>query len=484
MKRKIAFIVLLLLIVFGVVYFKNLNNQQQPTIDFVNIEKEIPQEEEVSLIAVGDISFSRGVEKTVKEQNDVNYPFLKIRDYLNGGDLVFGNLETPITPGREISNYEMIFRSNPDTAQALQEAGFSVLSLANNHTPNFGEKGLKDTFEYLDSVGIKYVGAGQNDQQANHPLYINKKGIDFAFLAYNDPDVVPVTYEASATRWGTAFMREQTMAEAVVEAKQNADFVIVSMHSGTEYVENPNNSQVNFAHAAIDAGADLVIGHHPHVVQTMEEYKGKYIFYSLGNFVFDQMWWKETERGLIAKIFFTKNGITKISLLPTEMENFTQPRMASESEAGEILNRLKFPLDNRVVYSWNGENNSFEKTFRKTIYIQDHKADISSKKEQADLNNNSIEETYYLENGRLTITENEKSIWQSPNKMTSDFKIIDIDNDGNDDLIAMGVDGYITVWKWKDNSFLNQWRSEEKGFSNFDIERIEGKNYIVVDSNL
>ncbi|MFA7252507.1 MAG: CapA family protein [Candidatus Paceibacterota bacterium] len=302
----------------------------------------------VSLIAVGDISYSRGVERMVTKNKDVNYPLLKISDYLKSADLVFGNLETPITPGTEIPAFTMLFRSNPGTEQALRKAGFSILSLANNHTPNFGDKGLSDTFNYLDLAGIKYVGAGRNEQEANRPVYLERQGIRFAFLAYNDPDVVPASYEALENNFGTAFMRIDKMTAAVSEAKQKADFVIVSMHSGTEYIERPNDSQISFAHAAIEAGADLILGHHPHVIQTLEKYQGKYIFYSLGNFIFDQPQSIETRESLAIKIYFSKNRIEKIHLQPVFMEQIAQPRIANPDEAQKILKRLDFPLDELI----------------------------------------------------------------------------------------------------------------------------------------
>src|SRR3989344_2565270 len=271
MQRKIIWIILLSVLSFTIIilgrycYFRffgrNIHNNQQQGkkefLDFSNQKKKFPQtSEEVSLVAVGDISFSRGVERIVRKQNDISYPFLKIRDYLKSADLVFGNLETPITEGPEIPDFEMVFRSNPGTEQALRQAGFSVLSLANNHTPNFGEQGLKDTFNYLTEAGIKYVGAGNNEQEANQPVYIKEKGIGFAFLAYNDTDVVPASYGASKNRAGTAFIRIDKMTGAVKEAKQNSDIVIVSMHAGDEYTNKPNESQIKFARAAVDAGAD------------------------------------------------------------------------------------------------------------------------------------------------------------------------------------------------------------------------------------
>ncbi|MFN7088863.1 MAG: CapA family protein, partial [Candidatus Paceibacteria bacterium] len=173
MQRKIPWLILslsvfVIAIFGGSFYLYSFQNQETPNIpqqgekeflEFSAQKKKLPQEsEEVSLIAVGDISYSRGVERIVKKTNDINYPFLKIQDYLKKADLVFGNLETSITQGAEVPDFEMIFRSNPGTERALEKANFSILSLANNHTPNFGEKGLKDTFNYLDNAGIKYVG--------------------------------------------------------------------------------------------------------------------------------------------------------------------------------------------------------------------------------------------------------------------------------------------------------------------------------------
>src|SRR3990167_6777304 len=195
MQRKITWLISLSIFAFAIVllggsyYLHSSKNQETPNnqsqgekefLDFQYKKKKLPQKsEDVSLIAVGDISFSRGVERKIKKQKDINYPFLKIWDYLKSADLVFGNLETPITEGPEIPDFEMIFRSNPGTEQALRQAGFSVLSLANNHTPNFGEQGLKDTFNYLTEAGIKYVGAGNNEQEANQPVYFEVNDLKF-----------------------------------------------------------------------------------------------------------------------------------------------------------------------------------------------------------------------------------------------------------------------------------------------------------------
>lgn len=298
-----------------------------------------PEPPQATMLAVGDIMLSRAVAKRMR-QHGYDYPFASTSEFLRSADITFGNLETSITPGPEVQPFEMSFRADPESAVALRDAGFDVLSLANNHTPNFGENGLQDTMRYLDETGIIHVGAG-TDMEAHQPKSLTANGIRFAFLAYNDSDVVPASYGAGEARLGTAFMDTERMQASVRAAKESADIVIVSMHSGTEYELFPNDSQTAFARAAIDAGAEIVIGHHPHVVQTMEQYRGKYIFYSLGNFVFDQMWSQDTRDGLALRLVFTKDGVAGVSYHATEIHDYAQPRLLEPGPHAErIVRRL------------------------------------------------------------------------------------------------------------------------------------------------
>jgi poly-gamma-glutamate synthesis protein (capsule biosynthesis protein) len=493
-------------------YGADIQKQEEKEIlEFIEQKNKLPQEEkEISLIAVGDVSFSRAVERAVKRANDINYPLLKIRDYFKTADLVFGNLETPITKGAEIPDFEMIFRSNPGTEQALKEAGFSILSLANNHTPNFGEKGLSDTFDYLDDAGIEYVGAGRNTKEANQPVFIEKEGIKLAFLAYNDNDVVPNSYEALEDRAGTAFMRIDKMIKAVKEAKKEANFVIVSMHSGIEYVNEPNNSQVNFARAAIDSGADLIIGHHPHVVQVMEKYKDKFIFYSLGNFIFDQPQSLETREGIAIKVYFTKNNVNKISILPVFMEKLAQPRMANDQESEKILKRLNFPLSEESVYFWDENKKDFQKSSKAVVYSGEFKKNTANQKiEQADLDNNLVKETFSLDKGRLTIQEKGETLWQSPAEWwIDDFILADSNNDGIKEINLslwkagnfgsskpfwvekndMSIKNHFFVLRFKDRSVEQVWGSSNLSepnceFKIVDIDNDEENELVVIEGD-
>lgn len=360
MYKTIFLSILLLVAVAGLIFFGVSRTQEikpaaiialnpSPSSRDIPVQKPIEtQEKPVALIAVGDVMLSRLVAKKM-QANGADYPFRSVRDYLKSADMVFGNLEMPIIGGREIKNYEMVFRGNPGVETALRDAGFSVVSLANNHVPDFGEEGVKDTVAALRNVEIRLVGAGANETEAYAPAFLTRKGIIFAFLAYNDIDVVPPHYGAGAGHAGTALMDIPRMTEGVRRAGEKADVVIVSMHSGTEYAKTPNRSQIDFAHAAIDAGAELVIGHHPHVVEPAEIYKGKLILYSLGNFVFDQTWSRETREGMMAQILFTRSGVRRIEFTPVLIEDASQPRILKGEAASAVLDRLKIKLMDGVL---------------------------------------------------------------------------------------------------------------------------------------
>lgn len=353
MRKNTLYLILSLMLfatAFGIgVFFLFLSNtspevtQQIPLVPFQGVKAGVvgqaTEPPTLTLIAVGDIMLSRDVERAIK-RHGVDYPFTKIQGILKEGDIVFGNLETSVTPGREILVNEMRFRSQPAALQGLVNANVSIVSLANNHVPDFGTKGVLDTVRYLDDAGIRHVGAGKDIEDALAPAFINVKGTTLAFLAFNDHDVVPDSYGASVMRPGTSLMDIDRMKNAVKKAKEHADIVVVSMHSGIEYTAKPNTSQQNFAHAAIDAGAELVLGHHPHVVQTAEKYHGKFIFYSLGNFIFDQIWSEETKRGLGLKITMTSEGVQSVDFFPVYMRQLGQPEPADTTRAKEILARL------------------------------------------------------------------------------------------------------------------------------------------------
>ncbi|MFH2097481.1 MAG: CapA family protein [bacterium] len=296
---------------------------------------------EITFLAVGDVMLSRTVADKM-QRHGFDYPYEKVADLLQSADFVFGNLEMPIIEGRRIEAYEMVFRADPGAEQGLAKANFEIVSLANNHTMNFSNQGIENTFQLLDNAGINYCGAGMTKEQALQPALFRKDGLTLAFLCFTDTDVSPDSYGAKEQVSGVAFMNLDDLDSALENAREQADIIIVSTHSGNEYTEVINSSQSSFARHAIDMGADLVIGHHPHVVQKVEEYKDKQIIYSLGNFIFDQEWSQETKQGMTALITMNEQGVSDMAFQPVIIEDYSQPRLTDESETQSILDRLQF----------------------------------------------------------------------------------------------------------------------------------------------
>lgn len=299
------------------------------------------------LTLVGDIQLSRQVATKIN-QSGVNFPFEKTISLTNDFGITVGNLESPFTLNRTNTNSNsMIFGAETKTVEGLKNAGFDLLNLANNHFSNQGQDGMDLTFKTLNDNNIDYFGAGINFDSAHKPVIKKIGNIKIAFLGYTDKDVLPGNSIANTDTPGVAVIDIEQAKIDIATAKTQADMVVVSMHSGTEYTPNPNQNQIEFAHAAIDNGADLVLGHHPHVVQAIEDYKGKKIFYSLGNFIFDQAWSKETQEGLMVKLTFADTDIIGTELIPIKIDNWCQPRLLETTEPAynNILERIATASD-------------------------------------------------------------------------------------------------------------------------------------------
>lgn len=307
---------------------------------------------QATFLAVGDIMLSRGVAKAMDRRNDAQAPFRSMENVFRSTDFNFGNLETPFSGNDSRVGKGLIFNARERDVAGLREFNFKILSLANNHALDQGPKGLRNTLDHLRANGLQPVGAGMNLDDAWRPATIIANGIKFGFIAtsyasYNDGGVDRNDYVArmedlDRLRLGI----EKLRAEKV-------DFIVASMHSGTEYKRNPDKPAVDFAKAAIDFGADIVIGGHPHWIQTFEVYRGKYIFYSLGNFIFDQDWSIDTQEGLALKITVeSPEGASfvrasRIELMPVIIEDRSTPRLANETETRRIF--AKFGATERVI---------------------------------------------------------------------------------------------------------------------------------------
>jgi poly-gamma-glutamate capsule biosynthesis protein CapA/YwtB (metallophosphatase superfamily) len=293
----------------------------------------------LSLVAVGDMMLSRNVGSAMAATGDWLLPFRSTRSLLSAGDITFGNLESPFSDVPFSGADRMSFRAAPRAVAGLTWAGFDVVSLANNHFGNGGSHGMRYTFSLLKRRGIAYCGAGMNVADAHRPAIVARHGLRVAFLSYND--IEPFGYAAGRGAPGTAWMSSpRVIAADIALARRSADLVVVSYHWGTEYTPYPTARQRAFGRLAIDRGADIVLSQHPHVVQSLEWRHGKLIAYSLGNFVFDQMWSQETREGLIGRVSVVGGRVAGVRLTPTLIYGGGRPRVAGRTDAARILGRV------------------------------------------------------------------------------------------------------------------------------------------------
>jgi len=293
----------------------------------------------VTLAFVGDILPAGSVARLM-ERYGYDFPFLEAMALLSAADIAAGNLESAITEqGTPAENKQYLFRGPAAALPAIRDAGFDVLNLANNHTLDYGWIGLKDTMDALDDHGIRHVGAGADDREAFAPVYVEAGGITVAFVGVSN--VVPeVSWKAGPKNAGVAELYDPRRAlEAVREADRNADVVVVLVHWGVERSETPEAYQKEKGRQLIDAGADLVIGSHPHVLQGIEAYNGKWIAYSLGNFVFNMTTSSRTAETGVLWAECVKGGQCGLTFYPMKAEN-TQPRPLEGEARKAILDRL------------------------------------------------------------------------------------------------------------------------------------------------
>ncbi len=281
-----------------------LNNENKGIIIMPNplisgTPTESPASNAVKMVFVGDIMLSRSVGAKMSELNDFRYPFRKIADYLNSFDLAFANLETPISDRGVKVGSIYSFRSDPRSVDGLNFGGIDVVSLANNHIWDYGREAFADTMKHLNNGGIDYIGAGSYEH-VHQGVVKEIKNTKIGFLAYTN--LAPRGTAATPQSAGVGFIDTDQLAQDIKNLKMRSDIVIISFHFGDEYKQQHNSYQENISELAINSGADLVVGHHPHVVQEVEKYKNGWIAYSLGNFIFDQNFSKETMEGLVLEV--------------------------------------------------------------------------------------------------------------------------------------------------------------------------------------
>lgn len=292
------------------------------------------------IVAAGDVMLGSWAEETILREG-WNYPFRALDTLLNDGHLVAANLEAPLGNKGEAFEKSYTFRVHPDLVRTLKAGGINLVSLANNHVPDFGPAVLAQTRELLSENGIAFAGAGENLTIARQPARLEVNGRKIVFAAYSL--TFPKEFWATDSSAGTCFPFDTFLYDDIRSFKNEADLLLVSYHWGGELQTTPRDYQVELAHRTLDAGADIILGHHPHIVQGIEIYKGKLIAYSLGNFVFGS--YSENVRdSMLLKIYWGTNGDSKCKIVPIDVYNREvefQPRPLKGERRTHFLAQLR-----------------------------------------------------------------------------------------------------------------------------------------------
>jgi hypothetical protein len=317
-----------------------------------------------TLVAGGDILLDRGVALTIKAHG-VDFPFDggvasitsrvccssfgwqvprtrrggeagAVRSLINRADLAIANFENPAPTKFTWHEHGTVFNADPSFIAGIANAGFDWVSLANNHIRDAGATGILQTISALDRFGIAHGGAGSGYAAAHAPSLLEARGVKVAILAYDT--IAPSYWAKTATTVGSAQMTEAALQSDIAAARAaGAQVVIVFPHWGVEYTTAVSAQQARLGRAAIDAGADLVIGNHPHWAGAVEIYKGKPIWYALGNFVFDQTWSEPTMEGLTLELTFDGSELVQAVMRPHVILDKAQPNFMDPAGSGKVV---------------------------------------------------------------------------------------------------------------------------------------------------
>ncbi|MEJ2605449.1 MAG: CapA family protein [Anaerolineales bacterium] len=293
------------------------------------------------LVAVGDVMLDRRIGERIANGNPI-FPFELVFDFLSTADVTVGNLECAMGEQGAPVDKGYTFRAPAEAARSFAIAGFDLLSLANNHAMDYGPEALLDAISLLEKNHVQSVGAGEDAAAAAAPVILTANGTNIAFLSYVD---VPVevrgfdarSWTATQNQPGVSWADPEQMRADIAAVRPLADIIVVLLHSGYEYVVQPSLPQVTAAHTAIDAGADLVLGHHAHVLQGIEFYNQGVIVYGLGNFVFDD---GDIYQTALLNVWLDSGGVREIEVVPMMLTDEGRPRLATAEEADEILSMI------------------------------------------------------------------------------------------------------------------------------------------------
>jgi poly-gamma-glutamate synthesis protein (capsule biosynthesis protein) len=279
------------------------------------------------LLATGDVNPARHTDVIIRSRkDDFSYPFAATKDILRAADLTVINLEAPLIKGCPSRGPRFQFCGRPGFAKALKEAGVDVVTLENNHIGNYGRSAIVETIRHLEGSGLAWA-------DRERPAVLEVRGLRFGFLTFNGV--------------GEAIDRPKMMAR-IQALRPQVDLVVIAFHWGAEYVHLPQagpgiapDDPIEIAHLAVEAGADLILGNHPHQVQAVEIYRGKLIAYAHGNFIFDQMWSYGTRVGVLGRYTFHDRILVKAEYLPIRIENYAQPVPLQGEEAVAVLDQMR-----------------------------------------------------------------------------------------------------------------------------------------------
>lgn len=323
---KKVLIIILILILAGMLYLFSHTSYERGYLSFLSLTIKRPAE--ATLLFGGDVMLSREIGNIMHRKNDYTYFWKDIRDLFADSDVAFVNFENPVSDVGENVGSIYSFRADPKTLEGLQYAGIDVVSFANNHVWDWGRLAFLDSLERLTGIGIEYVGAGKNFEQSHTAKIIERNGIKVAYLGYTN--LLPYSLRRIDSTPSVAGIDMEQIAVDIANVKKGGvDIVVTSFHWGEEYETKHNQYQEEIAHAAIDAGANLVIGHHPHVTQEIEQYKDGIIVYSLGNLIFDQNFSPDTSHGLVLRIVVDKTGVKSAEKIKVDFESTYVPKVGT-----------------------------------------------------------------------------------------------------------------------------------------------------------
>jgi len=305
----------------------------------INREQSSPKTgKTLNITMVGDILLAAAVGK-VMDIHGFDYPWSATAGQLRQADLAIGNLETSVGSRGTRQPKTYTFQAKPETLQGLVYAGLDIVTVANNHSLDFGLTGLRETLTNLNNYKIHHVGAGNNWAEATRPVILERQGYKIAVLGFTR--VIPnPNWAAKEDRPGLATAYDpKPVLDAIMATRPQADLVVVNIHWGKEGAAFPEEYQQKLAKALVDSGADIVMGHHPHVLQGVEIYRGKLIAYSLGNFVFSNKTGAPMD-SVMLKARYGPTGFTELSLEPLTLY-MTRPQPAQGQERKRILRKLQ-----------------------------------------------------------------------------------------------------------------------------------------------